>query len=964
MITGDHHSANVNLTPPEAQISRPGALLDALAEQPSDVEEHLVLCLEQAHWIPGHGSDVATTILKPHNVSTDLLRQGVCPFDTGACYSAGIFPKLFAAFLRIQSPVPCRQLLTLQAVLQTGVELFQGKTVSGNAAVLGQAVQHEGVRGLHELFNIVGKVAADDALSLGSLALSAAATLHCEGPDNIGMCGPSGLASLAKMQLERLGEAPYGLVVALGALQQAQLLRNASQRFAGRRQEQCGLLPAETDIVWGPFGRDESYDMHRTVPVLAADTVKSMGSLGSEHVPTVLPRLCSYRFGHLVLLPFDVDTSQPATNSSLALLAALLSSQETAVFVGPGSESVQRLSDSVRAQYLIKEAHTVSIPVRCDTLGGWAEAEAVALEALRALRATHVVTFDLRDTPGLQVLNTNQFAYNHSSGQCGVSQSRAGLAQLRLQLCKWHPAAGMVGSAAHEKQAHSDGYAVIESFLKASVVAYDLNVANVLIAPHGSGSVVDVLSATQPMDKQVRHQVRALRAALLAAFYADYTMLLPNVQTSETAEQGHVGGDVLVSAVIALRVRISSELAASRGCSLNVTTIAKAISTVACHVSGRQEQCAPWRACRRIGNGYKIAAHAVRDCYSSSTSVIGHLAQTNQSFLIGAAYTPSTAGVGACMRTAMGLFGLFTNYGVVGITQTFFVDPQLRPHVVFVLPPRSDIAPFVGFVPGSVAYNREANPSLPCWARKLGHTLEEWLTADSQSANMLAGLKNKTESHALEQYRDHDAIRSMIDLTELSYEITHDFYIMQRADVAWLRSPLPDTPLWNRDTPPPTKACLIPGVSVDHGGLQDRVATCDRQGFNAYASAATLFRENSLQAVINSCQRATRGKNAERFLQYRLASNKISLTREGDIFTRVCNFPPPEVGEPWNRRERFHACFWRPEVRMWVTDAEHADKPLKPVQGIFDKEVQALNGTLHSPGARKGLRHLLPVKLG
>jgi hypothetical protein len=290
----------------------------------------------------------------------------------------------------------------------------------------------------------------------------------------------------------------------------------------------------------------------------------------------------------------------------------------------------------------------------------------------------------------------------------------------------------------------------------------------------------------------------------------------------------------------------------------------------------------------------------------------------------------------------MGLFGLFTHWDKIGPLHSAFVEPNLRPHMVYALPPGSDMAKFDTYVPGSAAFDAEQHLSLKCWLNKLGIGTTEMLAAGKLTSNMFSGL-SQGNSHALQQYRDHLSIRMMVDLMELSYNITHDFFMIQRNDVMWLRSPLPNTAEWNLHVQPPPNSCLMAGPAFDSRGIEDRVAICDRQGFDAYTSAADMMQTDGLIRLRDDVNKLTGYSDAESFLLWRLRSHNTSLPRDGAVYTRTCGHPPPGKGGPTHRTERNHHCYWQTGLDMWFVDAKEVNQTrVMNAQTLFRDERLAL----------------------
>jgi len=237
-------------------------------------------------------------------------------------------------------------------------------------------------------------------------------------------------------------------------------------------------------------------------------------------------------------------------------------------------------------------------------------------------------------------------------------------------------------------------------------------------------------------------------------------------------------------------------------------------------------------------------------------------------------------------------------------------------------------------VPGSVAFDAEQHLSLECWLNELGIGKMEMLAAHKVTQNMFSGLQDN--EHALPKYRDHLSIR------------THDFFIIQRNDIIWLRSPLPNTAEWNSQTQPPVKSCLMAGPVYDGRGIEDRVAVCDRQGFNTFTSAADMMQTDGLIRLAEDVAKLTSFPDAESFLLWRLKSHNTSLPRDGTVYARTCGHPPPEMFDSTQRKERIHICHWQSGLDMWFVDAEEVDQTrVMNARKIFSEERLAL-GAQHN----------------
>jgi len=98
------------------------------------------------------------------------------------------------------------------------------------------------------------------------------------------------------------------------------------------------------------------------------------------------------------------------------------------------------------------------------------------------------------------------------------------------------------------------------------VLVLDMDVAHVLVAEYGNGSAVDVLGRDLPLDASSRGQVRAARAAMLVALYAQNTMLLPfiNYHVDGLIGNNRPAAAAAAAAVAKLSLQLRDELRSAK----------------------------------------------------------------------------------------------------------------------------------------------------------------------------------------------------------------------------------------------------------------------------------------------------------------------------------------------------------------------------------------------------------------
>jgi len=697
--------------------------------------------------------------------------------------------------------------------------------------------------------------------------------------------------------------------------------------------------PSRMNIIWGPHVHEPSLaDLHQTqaVPLLAQEASSTLDDpTGPNTTISVLYRQCNWRIGYILFLPSLAEFL--SSNSTSYLLVALLQAREHVVFVGKSQLAAKELINHLANKFGQTEfPHTKRfLAMPKPLLAGRANALADSHTLMAKAGVKYIAEVDLSSGVDLSLHPTEPRQANMVDYPAALQESFAALAELRLQLCKWHPAVAIIGSSNEAQLATIDGYDLFGPFMSASVIIFDVDAAKVASSSPGAGGFLGALPHDM-LRRESKQAIRAARAAAAAVLFAQYTMVLPGLFAVEQSHANAVNMDRQAIAQALSHVRSALEEAAGNttpGCKLDAVVSMRAIDRLICHTASNDTPDCSWAACRRIGNGFKFSAHLTRRCVAPSLAIWNPVRLQAESFLTGAGFSPSTLGAEECVRTALGLFGLFGNWNYTGHLLTKHVVMPLRPHPIFGVPHGTHTQAVEQFLPGAVAYDLGSELPLRCWVHRAGLNMSTLLSADAQTNNMYTGLSERN-NHVMDQHRDHAAILAMLWLTEQSYGFQHDMVLSQRTDVIWLREALqregqPWYKLGNGESSwpamklPPQHSCLVGDRAADYMGLCDHTAICARSAYPSYASAVQHIRANGFHAVAASVDKHAHTTNAESFLSWRLAQGGVHVIRDGHVFTRACDVLPPANRSVTSYHvERSHGCVWQPNLQLWGADEQ------------------------------------------
>jgi len=764
----------------------------------------------------------------------------------------------------------------------------------------------------------------DGNLALLQLARLAAAESLCSGASHSPVCKLcSELHGRTTDAFNTFGEIPFGLL-RLREVLQHRSWSGASSTEPGHQQA-CSTQAAAgpVNIIWGPTVRHStSLDLldRSSWPVLAADGMEGAYKYpGFKRKVRAMGRRCDWRFGFVVFLPTHINRLTHIDCGELALLAALLSTAEPVILIGRTRWDTARVVEQASLHFNVQATNVHFDTEHTDAIFTDLKAKLQQQSDIR-----YMIEVDMRQG-WISSIGDTQDSAKQQPLEClgSLKDSLQGLAQLRLQLCKWHPALAVVGDRAMAERARFDAYDLGVPLMRSLITATEINVAhtmsrNRLIALLGGGS-------------QARNNPQALRAAMVsmaALLYSQFTMVVPLVFTEIQPLR-----DVFqVRTWVRMAAGNLHQLVGDNArCPLRKSLVQLAVEDVLC-VFEHEAPCI-WPACHRIGGSFVFDAGTARSCKARGAASGEQLLQPAATMMQGASYRPSTVGEETCKRTALGVFGLFGAWADVGPLLTHNVLLPTRAHTVLGLPSGTDTGGFVTFIPGAVAFDLSSELSLLCWTSMVGISLPKLLAADDSTNNMFTGL-GKRKHHVMEQHRDHAAILAMLMLLEAAYNVQHDQVISQRGDVIWLRKILPSVGISSQFVKHlPVRACLIGDRGMDSLGYCDHAAVCSRAGYAAYASALQHMLSIDLHTIASSVKWHTGTTNAESFLKWRLDQARVIVHRDEDAFTRTCALPHPQnTSEPVESRERGHNCMWLPALQVWDVPAQTKFVPGKYIE--------------------------------